>query len=36
VAIVQLLHGWGLMDKLSYEDQEKLVHDILEIVLLET
>jgi hypothetical protein len=35
VAIVQLLHGWGLMDKLSYEDQEKLVRDILEIVLLE-
>ncbi|MGD0089646.1 MAG: ATP-binding protein [Planctomycetota bacterium] len=36
VAIVQLLHGWGLLAKLSYEEQEKLIRDILEIVLLET
>lgn len=35
VAIVQLLHGWGLLEKLSYEDQEKLIRDILEIVFLE-
>jgi hypothetical protein len=35
VAIVQLLHGWGLLEKLSYADQEKLVRDIMEIVLLE-
>ena len=33
VALVQLLHGWGLLDKISYEDQEKLVHDILEILI---
>ena len=31
VAIAQVLHAWGLMDSLSYEDQERLVHDILEI-----
>jgi hypothetical protein len=35
VAIVQLLHGWGLLDKLSYNEQENLVHDILEIVMLD-
>jgi hypothetical protein len=35
VAVVQLLHGWGLLEKLSYQDQEKLIRDILEIVLLE-
>ena len=31
VAIAQVLHAWGLMDSLSFEDQERLVHDILEI-----
>jgi hypothetical protein len=35
VAVVQLLHGWGLLEKLSYQEQEKLIRDILEIVLLE-
>jgi hypothetical protein len=35
-AIAQLLHGWGLLDSLSYEDQERLIHDILEIVMLDT
>lgn len=35
IAIIQLLHGWGLLNKLSYDEQEKLVRDILEIVLLE-
>ena len=35
VAIIQLLHGWGLLEKLSYQEQEKLIRDILEIVLLE-
>ena len=36
VAIVKLLHGWGLIEKLSYEEQEKLVRSILEIVSLES
>ncbi len=31
VAIAQILHAWGLMDTLSFEDQERLVHDILEV-----
>lgn len=31
VAIAKLLHGWGLLDDLSYSDQEKLIRDILEI-----
>jgi Histidine kinase-, DNA gyrase B-, and HSP90-like ATPase len=35
IAVVQLLHGWGLLEKLSFDEQEKLVRDILEIVLLE-
>jgi Histidine kinase-, DNA gyrase B-, and HSP90-like ATPase len=35
VAVVQLLHGWGLLEKLAFDEQEKLIRDILEIVLLE-
>lgn len=35
VGIAQLLHGMGLLESLSYADQEKLIRDILEIVLLE-
>lgn len=35
IAIAQLLHGIGLLDSLSYTEQEQLVRDILEIVLLE-
>jgi hypothetical protein len=35
VAVVQLLHGWGILEKLSYQEQEKLIRDILEIVLLD-
>jgi hypothetical protein len=35
VAIVQLLHGWGLLESLSYDDQEKLVRGIIDIVLVE-
>lgn len=35
IAITQLLHGMGLLDSLSYEEQETLIHDILEIVLLD-
>lgn len=35
IGIAQLLHGMGLLDSLSYEEQEKLIRDILEIVLLE-
>ena len=31
IAIAQILHGWGLLDDLSFEDQEKLVRDILEV-----
>jgi len=36
VAIIQLLHGCGLLEKLPYEEQEKLIRDILEILLLES
>lgn len=36
IAVVQLLHGWRLLEKLSFDEQEKLVRDILEIVLLES
>jgi hypothetical protein len=35
IAIAQLLSGWGLLENLSYDDQEKLVRHILEIVLLD-
>lgn len=35
IGIVQLLHGMGLLDSLSFEEQEKLIRDILEIVLME-
>jgi hypothetical protein len=35
IAIVQLLHGWGLLEGLSYDDQEKLVRGIIDIVLVE-
>ena len=31
VAIAQLLAGWGLLDDLSFADQERLVRDILQI-----
>lgn len=33
VAITQLLHGMNLLDSLSYAEQEKLVRDILAIVM---
>lgn len=35
VAITQLLYGWGLFDGLTFEDQARLVRDILEIALME-
>jgi len=35
IGIAQLLHGMGLLADLSFADQEKLIRDILEIVLLE-
>lgn len=35
VAITQLLHGMGLLDSLSYADQENLIRDIMDIVMLE-
>lgn len=35
IAITQLLHGWGLLEKLSFQDQAHLIRDIVEIVLLE-
>jgi hypothetical protein len=34
-ALTQLLSGWGLLDDLDFADQEKLIHDILEIVSLD-
>jgi len=33
IAIAQILNGWGLLDDLSYSDQEKLIRDILEIAI---
>ncbi len=36
VAIAQVLHAWGLMDELSFEDQERLVRDILEVATAES
>lgn len=35
IGIAQLLHGMGLLSSLSFEEQEKLIRDILEIVLLD-
>jgi len=35
-ALTQLLYGWGLLDDLSYEDQARLVRDILEVVLMDS
>ncbi len=35
VAVTQLLYGWGLLDGLTFEDQARLVRDILEIALME-
>lgn len=35
IGIVQLLHGMDLLDSLSFEEQEKLIRDILEIVLMD-
>jgi len=35
IAIVQLLHGWGLLSELSFDEQEHLVRDILEIMMAE-
>ena len=35
-ALTQLLYGWGLLDDLSYEDQARLVRDILEVLLVES
>jgi hypothetical protein len=35
IAIAQILHAWGLMESLSFEDQERLVHDILEVAMSE-
>ncbi len=33
VAIGQILHAWGLLEVLSFEDQEILIQDILEILM---
>jgi hypothetical protein len=35
IGIAQLLHGMGLLESLSFADQEKLIRDILEIVFLD-
>jgi hypothetical protein len=34
-ALTQLLSGWKLLDDLDYPEQEKLIHDILDIIFLE-
>jgi len=34
-ALTQLLYGWGLLDNLNYDDQARLVRDILEILLVD-
>lgn len=33
IAIAQILHGWGVLDRLTYENQEKLIRDIAEIMI---
>lgn len=35
VAITQILHAWGLLDNLSFRDQEKLIRDLVEIAIRE-
>jgi len=35
IAIIQILHGWKLLEDLSYEEQEQLLRDILGIVKIE-
>ena len=35
VAITQILYAWGLMESLSFEEQERLVRDLLEIATVE-
>lgn len=35
IAIAQILHAWGVMDELDYEEQEKLVRDLAEVALME-
>jgi len=32
-AVTQILDAWGLLDDLSFEDQEKLIRDILDVTL---
>lgn len=36
IAILKILHSWGLLEALSYKDQEKLMREIMEIVLMDT
>ncbi len=35
VAVAQVLHAWGLMDSLSFDEQEMLIRDILEVALVD-
>jgi hypothetical protein len=35
IGIIQILHSWKLLEDLSYEEQEQLLRDILEIVKIE-
>lgn len=35
IAVTQLLDGWGLLEKLTYEEQEELIREILGIILFE-
>jgi hypothetical protein len=30
-AIAQILHSWGLLEHLSYEEQEQLIREIVEV-----
>ena len=35
IAIAQILHAWGVLDNLDYEEQEKLVRDLAEVALMD-
>lgn len=34
IALTQILHSWGVLENLSFDEQERLVRDILEVTLL--
>jgi hypothetical protein len=35
VAVAQLLHGWNVLDNLTYEDQETLIGDIVRVMMVD-